>query len=171
MKYLLPLLMLASAQAFAVPAFNGTTSGELKWNGSIDASCNLANFVDGTVMASSDQAVLSSLQSGGAPAKVDVFTNHNGFQTVLGDAILIGPSGQVNDASIKITASAAGTLLDGSAATPLSPNPQGIMAMPQGGNFLLEANAEATRNGGGSFDAGTYVVRVPVSCVKGVGTA
>lgn len=168
MKYLIPLL-LASSQAFAIPAFNGVTSGELKWNGSIDAACNLATFVDGAVVANSGQTELSSHLSGGAPAIADIFANANGFHAVIGTPILVGPSGQVNDANIAIEAAATGSALDGSALSPIQANPQGIMTMAQGGMYQLSAHAVATRQAGGAFDAGTYVVRVPVSCSKGVG--
>lgn len=168
MKYLIPLL-LASSQAFAIPAFNGVTSGELKWNGSIDAACNLATFVDGTVVANSSQTELNSKLSGGSAATADIFANANGFHAVIGNPILVGPSGQVSDAVIVIEAAATGSALDGSALSPIQANPQGIMTMAQGGMYQLTANAKATRQAGGAFDAGAYVVKVPVSCSKGIG--
>lgn len=159
------VFLLFSGVASAVPAINGVTSGELKWNGSINPACNLQNFVDGVVVPSVDQTQVSSTFSGGVPATMEMFANAKGFNAILGNPILIGPSGQMSDVSIKIEPVATGVALDGTNVAQFGPNNSGAFIF-NGGDYKVKADATATRDSG-SFDAGTYVLRVPVSCVKG----
>ena len=147
----------------APPALNGITSGELKWNGTINPACNLQNFVDGIVVPSVDQTQVSSKFSGGQPATMQMFANSNGYNAILGNPILIGPSGQMSDVSITLDPVALGVALDGTNVPQFGPNGQGAFIF-NGGTYNVSADATATRNSG-SFDAGTYVLRVPVSCV------
>lgn len=167
---LAPALMLSSAALVGsanIPS--GPTSGTLQWNGSIESACSLNSFVDGVVVANSSQKQLSSKLSGGAKATAVLYTNAGGFQVVTGTPELLGPSGVMPDVTIDIETSATGVGLDGSPLAPIVSNPTGLLTMPFGGAYSISSDAVATRGSGQSFDAGQYVVRVPISCARGVG--
>lgn len=156
---------LLSTQVFALAptATTGASSGELKFNGTIAESCNLQDFQDGTVVANLTQSEVSSLLSGGAAATVKVRANVNGFTLVMGIPILVGPSGQMNDVAITTDSIGNGAKLDGTAVSQFGPA-NGIFTF-DAGIYDISVNASAARNDG-AFEAGTYQLKVPVSCVK-----
>lgn len=166
-KYLaLMLIALLAKEAYAIPAVEATgpSSGELKFNGTIAESCNLQNFTDGTVVANLTQTQVSSLLSGGSAASVRVRANVNGFTLVLGLPKLFGPNGELTDVQFNLDPVGNGSRLDGTPVSQFGPA-NGIFTFDSG-IYDISMNASATRNEG-AFEAGTYQLKVPVSCVKG----
>lgn len=166
-KYIaLILLYLLSYNAFALApmAASGPSSGELKFNGTIAESCNLQDFTDGTVVANLTQTQVSSLLSGGSAASVKVRANVNGFTLVLGSPQLFGPSGELTDVQFNLEPTGNGARLDGTPVSQFGPA-NGVFYFDSG-IYDIAMNASATRNDG-AFEAGTYQLKVPVSCVKG----
>lgn len=144
-------------------AATGASAGDLKFNGKIVESCNLQDFQDGTVVANLTQSEVSSLLSGGSAASVKVRSNVNGFTLVMGNPILVGPSGQMSDVSISTDPVGNGSKLDGTVVSQFGPA-NGVFYF-DAGIYDISVNASATRNNG-AFEAGTYQLKVPVSCVK-----
>jgi hypothetical protein len=156
--------MAVGTSAFAaVPAAVGPSDGDLKWNGSIDQMCNLQNFKDGTVVATIDQTELSSTLEGGSAAHVTIRSNANGYSLVLGTPILTGPNGEEKDVSFKIDPLGSGTDLVGTVKGNFGAK-NGVMYFDSG-IYSVDVGANATKNTG-AFQAGTYLVKVPVTCVK-----
>lgn len=162
---ILVLLLLTSSSAFAaIPDAIGPDSGELKFDGKIAEACNLMEFKDGTVVANLNQTEVSSLLSGGTAASVKVRANVNGFNLVMGQAKIFGPSGEVMDATITTEPVGNGVKLDG---TPVSQfGPQNGKFIFDGGIYDFVVNANAQKQNG-AFEAGNYQIKIPVSCVKG----
>lgn len=165
-------IMVLAISLFSTPVFaltateaTGSSSGELKFNGTIQESCNLQNFTDGTVVANLTQTQVSSLFSGGSAASVKVRANVNGFTLVLGTPKLFGPSGEMGDVSITTDPVGNGAKLDGAVVSQFGPA-NGVFTF-DAGIYDISMNASATRNDG-AFEAGTYQLKVPVSCVKSV---
>ena len=160
--------VLALAASFAgaqtvVPDAVGSNAGDLKFNGTISPACNLQNFIDGTVVANVNQTVMSSTINGGAPASVRIRTNVNGYSLVIGTPYLVGPNGSpVGDVTIALDPVGNGTDLVGTV--------KGAFGAANGkmlfdsGIYGIVVNGQATKNTG-AFEAGTYVLRVPVTCV------
>lgn len=143
----------------------GPSTGELQFDGTIAPSCNLQSFVDGIIVANLDQTQLDSTLSGGLPAKVNTRANVNGYTLHLGDAYLIDPNGaKMSDVTISTSAIANGKLLNGNPVAQFGPDAAGIFYF-DGGIYQMEVNANATRAQGSAFQAGVYILRVPVSCV------
>ena len=159
------ILLVASTLAGAqtIPDAVGANAGDLKFNGSISPSCNLQNFIDGTVVANVNQTVMSSTINGGAPASVRIRTNVNGYSLVIGTPFLVGPNGSpVGDVAIALDPVGNGTDLVGTV--------KGAFGAANGkmlfdsGIYSIVVNGNATKNTG-AFEAGTYILRVPVTCV------
>lgn len=162
----LSAVLVSTSYALTPSAATGPSSGELKFNGSIAESCNLQNFADGTVVANLDQSQVSSLLSGGSAATVTVRANVNGFTLVLGLPKLYGPSGsEMTDVAITTDPVGNGAKLDGTVVSQFGPA-NDIFSF-DAGIYDISMNATATRNDG-AFEAGTYQLKVPVSCVKSV---
>jgi hypothetical protein len=153
----------ASAAIFA-PLTGGVTSGELKFNGTVSPSCNLGNFVDGTITANGDQTQLSSLNAGGTPAAVDLRANVNGYTLPLGVAQIVGPNGILTDAVVSTTAVGNGTDLLGVDVSQFGPNAADNTFYFSGGSYNFAVNASVTRADGSAFPAGSYTLHIPVSC-------
>lgn len=158
------VLVSTSYAATLLPAASGPTSGELKFNGTVSPSCNLMNFVDGTITATSDQTQLSSTNSGGQAATVALRANANGYSLPLGPAIVVGPDGQMTDVNVATTPAATGTLLDGSVVSQFGPSAADNTFYFDGGVYNFTVNASVTRQDGSAFKAGTYQLKIPVSC-------
>lgn len=154
----------ATAATLAPTDATGPSSGELKFNGTIAESCNLQDFTDGTVVANLTQTQVSSLLSGGSAASVKVRANVNGFTLVLGLPKLFGPSGELTDVQFNLDPVGNGARLDGSPVSQFGAA-NGVFTFDSG-IYNISMNASATRNNG-AFEAGTYQLKVPVSCVKG----
>lgn len=157
--------LLSTGLAFALTptAVVGPSSGDLKFNGTIAESCNLQEFQDGTVVANLTQTEVSSLLSGGSAASVKVRANVNGFTLVLGSAKLFGPAGELTDVTFNLDPVGNGSKMDGTSVSQFGPS-NGVFFF-DAGIYDISMNASATRNNG-AFEAGTYVLKVPVSCVK-----
>lgn len=163
-------LATAISPAWALPFVGtsavGTTSGNLQFNGTINQSCNLINFVDGTIVASIDQTIMDSTISGGAPAQVEFRTNVDGYVLNLGSAYMIDPNGNiVNNVTINTSAATNGNYLNGSIVPTTGPNAQGNFPVA-GGIYSTVVNAQAVKDNGSAFMAGQYTLRIPVSCLK-----
>lgn len=163
-------LATAISPAWALPFVNtpavGTTTGDLQFNGTINQSCNLFSFVDGTIVASIDQTIMDSTISGGAPAQVEFRTNVNGYTLNMGAAYLIDPHGTIlNNVTINTAAVANGNLLNGTPVSQFGPDSAGTFFV-DGGIYNASVNAQAVKDNGAAFEAGTYVLRVPLSCTK-----
>jgi hypothetical protein len=153
-----------SAPTFQVTDVIGNDTGELKFDGKISPSCNLQNFVDGTVVANLSQTQVSSLLSGGSAASVSVRSNTNGFSLILGVPYLVAPSGNImNDVTFNMNPVGNGFALDGTA-RPEFYATNGVFLFDSG-IYDITVNALAQRNKG-AFEAGAYQLKVPVSCVK-----
>ena len=155
--------MFGTSTFAAIPAAVGPADGDLKWNGAIDQMCNLQGFRDGTVIASIDQTNLSSELNGGIAAHVAIRSNSNGYKLVLGSPVLSGPNGVEQDVSFNINPVGSGTDLVGTVKGNFGAL-NGIMLF-DAGIYSVDVNALATKNTG-AFQAGTYQVKVPVTCVK-----
>lgn len=154
--------------AQTVPDAVGPSNGELRWNGSINASCNLTGFVDGTVVANLNQTKLSSTLSGGAAAFVESRTNVDGFTLVFGAPRLFNGAGEDVSYSVgkfDISPMGSGRRLNG---TPISDfgATNGDLVFTNAGFYKAAVDAEVTAPVGAAFPAGTYIVRVPVTCTK-----
>lgn len=156
-------LVMMSSFAFAnTPDVVGPNDGNLKFNGTINASCNLQNFVDGTVVANVNQTTMSSKLSGGAAAALRVRANVKGYTLILGTPQLIGPNGAEQDVTFDLDPVGSGTDLVGTVKGNFSAT-NGKLKFDSGiYNFAVDG--VATKNTG-AFEAGTYILRVPVSCV------
>lgn len=152
----------ASAAIFA-PLTGGVTSGELKFNGTVSPSCNLGNFIDGTITANGDQTQLSSLNAGGTPASVDLRANVNGYTLPLGAAQVVGPNGILTDAVVNTSAVGNGTDLLGADVAQFGPDATNTFIF-NGGSYNFAVNASVTRADGSAFPAGSYTLHIPVSC-------
>jgi hypothetical protein len=163
---LLPLSLLISfsASAAILPAAVGPTSGDLKFNGTVAPSCNLMTFVDGTITTSADQTQLSSENSGGSPASVSLRANVNGYSLPLGAPIIIGPNGVLSDAIVTTSANGNGSDLFGVAVSQFGPDAASNTFFFDGGTYNIAVNANVTRQDGSAFPAGTYQLKIPVSC-------
>ena len=164
---LLGAVSLASAQTVAVPDAVGPSSGDLKFNGTITASCNLQNFVDGIVVANVNQTTMSSKLSGGAAATVQIRVNANGYALVLGTPTLNGPSGVEKDVTVALTSAGTGTDLVGGVRAAFTAT-SGKMLFDSG-IYRIVLNGDATKNIG-AFATGAYVLKVPVTCVPASST-
>lgn len=164
MSVAIATLLSITAQAAVLPPANGVTSGELKFNGTVSPSCNLMDFVDGTITATSDQTQLSSTNSGGQAALVSLRANANGYTLPLGPAIVEGPDGQMTDVIVATDPKATGTLLDGSNVSEFGPSAADNTFYFDGGLYNFVVDATVTRQDGSAFKAGTYQLRIPVSC-------
>lgn len=167
MKKLLAILLLslsASAQAVILPPAVGVTSGELKFNGTVAPSCNLIQFVDGTITATGDQTQLSSLNAGGSPASVNLRANVTGYTLPLGTPIIVGPNGVLTDAVVSTDATGNGNDLNGTAVAEFGPDAATNTFAFDGGQYSFAVNAAVTRQDGSAFPAGTYQLKIPVSC-------
>ena len=153
----------ASAAIFA-PLTGGVTSGELKFNGTVSPSCNLGNFIDGTITANGDQTQLSSTNAGGSPASVDLRANVNGYTLPLGAAQIVGPNGILADAVVSTAAVGNGTDLLGASVSQFGPSAADNTFYFSGGSYNFSVNASVTRADGSAFPAGTYTLHIPVSC-------
>lgn len=163
-------LLIISGTAFAqvVPDATGPASGDLRWNGSINASCNLTKFIDGTVVANLNQTQLSSTLSGGAAAMVDSRTNVAGYTLVFGAPALYNGAGEDVSSSVEtfaITPMGSGRLLNGISIGDFG-GTNGNLLFTAAGFYKATVDAEVTAPAGAAFPAGTYLVRVPVTCVK-----
>lgn len=156
--------ILATAESAILPPATGVTSGELKFNGTVSPSCNLMNFVDGTITATADQTQLSSTNSGGQAATVALRANANGYTLPLGPAIVVGPDGQMTDVVVTTDPKATGTLLDGSSVSQFGPSAADNTFYFDGGVYNFTVDAAVTRQDGSAFKAGTYQLKIPVSC-------
>jgi hypothetical protein len=163
-------IVLFTAQSYAavLPAATGPTSGELKFNGTVSPSCNLMEFVDGTITATSDQTQLSSLNSGGSAASVSLRANTDGYTLPLGNAIVMGPDGEMSDVSITADAIGTGTDLAGVAVSNFGPSAADNTFYFTGGVYNFSVNATVTRLDGSTFKAGTYQLKIPVSCAASI---
>lgn len=157
------LVGIAQAAIFA-PLTGGVTSGELKFNGTVSPSCNLGNFVDGTITTNVDQTQLSSTNAGGTPALVDLRANVNGYTLPLGAAQIIGPNGLLTDAVVTTDAIGNGTDLLGVTVSQFGPNAANNTFYFNGGAYNFAVNASVTRADGSAFPAGSYTLHIPVSC-------
>jgi len=153
-----------SANAIILPPAVGETSGDLKFNGTVAPSCNLYQFVDGTITATGDQTQLSSLNAGGAPASVNLRANVTGFTLPLGTPIIVGPNGVLTDAVVTTDAAGTGTNLEGWAIASFAPDAATNTFIFDGGTYGFTVNAAVTRADGSAFPAGTYQLKIPVSC-------
>lgn len=160
---LLGAASLVSAQTVTVPDAVGPNLGDMKFNGTITASCNLQSFVDGIVIANTNQTTLSSKLSGGAAATVQLRVNTNGYTLVLGSPTLTGPNGVEKDVTVVLTSVGTGTDLVGVSRAAFSAT-AGKMLFDNG-IYRIVLNGDATKNVG-AFAAGTYVLKVPVTCVS-----
>jgi hypothetical protein len=159
------ILLLSTGISYAIPPtdVSGPSAGELKFNGTIAESCNLQKFTDGTVVSNLTQTEVSSLLSGGAAATVTVRSNVNGFTLVIGSPQLFGPNGELTDVTFNLDPVGTGARLDGTSVSQFGPS-NGVMSFDSG-IYDISMNATASRNAG-AFEAGTYQLKVPVSCVK-----
>lgn len=157
-------LLVASTMAGAqtIPDAVGPSDGNLKFNGTINPSCNLQNFVDGAVVANINQTTMSSRLDGGAPATVRIRSNVNGYSLVLGTPTLSGPNGEEKDVSFKLDPVGNGTDLVGTVKAAFGAA-NGRMLFDSG-IYNVVLNGEAFKNTG-AFQAGVYVLKVPVTCV------
>jgi len=162
--FLASLFATFSASAVILPPAVGATSGELKFNGTVAPSCNLYQFVDGTITASGDQTELSSLNAGGAPATVNLRANITGFTLPLGTPIIVGPNGVLTDAVVTTDALGNGTDLEGTTVAQFGPDVANNTFTFNGGTYGFTVNAGVTRADGSAFPAGTYQLKIPVSC-------
>lgn len=163
-------LSLVVSPAFALPFIGtpavGTTTGNLQFDGTINQSCNLIKFVDGTIVANIDQTIMDSTLSGGAPAQVEFRTNVNGYTLNMGAAYLIDPHGTIlNNVTINTASVANGNLLNGNPVSQFGPDSTGTFFV-DGGIYNAAVNAQAVKDSGAAFEAGAYTLRIPVSCVK-----
>ena len=153
-----------SANAVILPPAVGVTSGDLKFNGTVAPSCNLYQFVDGTITATGDQTQLSSLNAGGAPASVNLRANVTGYTLPLGTPIIVGPNGVLTDAVVTTDALGNGTDLQGTTVAQFGPDAATNTFTFNGGTYGFTVNAAVTRQDGSAFPAGTYQLKIPVSC-------
>ena len=164
LSFIASVFMLSSTLAFAqVPDATGPSAGDLKFNGTIAESCNMQNFVDGTVIANINQTVMSSTLSGGAAASVRIRANANGYSLVLGSPVLLGPNGVEGDVTFAINPVGNGTDLVGVVKGSFGAA-NGKMLFDSG-IYSIVVNGDATKNTG-AFQAGVYTLKVPVTCVK-----
>lgn len=147
-----------------LPGVTGVTSGDLKFNGTVNPSCNLGNFIDGTITANGTQTLLSSTNNGGLPATVDLWANVNGYTLPLGTPIITGPSGVMTDALVSISAAGNGADLTGTPVSQFGPNAANNTFYFNGGKYNFAVNADVKRADGSAFEAGTYTLRIPVTC-------
>jgi len=161
---LFTVLTSASYAAIFAPLTGGVTSGELKFNGTVLPSCNLGNFIDGTITANGDQTQLSSLNAGGSPASVDLRANIDGYTLPLGAAQIVGPNGILTDAVVSTDAVGNGTDLLGVAVSQFGPSAANNTFYFNGGSYNFSVNAAVTRADGSAFPAGAYTLHIPVSC-------
>lgn len=162
--FILGMALVGTANAAILPPAVGVTSGELKFNGTVSPSCNLYQFVDGTITATADQTQLSSLNAGGSPASVDLRANVNGYTLPLGTPIVVGPNGILTDAVITTDATGNGFDLNGAAVSQFGPDAATNTFFFNGGKYSFAVNAAVTRQDGSAFPAGTYQLKIPVSC-------
>lgn len=160
--------LVSESYAAILPPATGVTSGELKFNGTVSPSCNLMQFVDGTITATADQTQLSSTNSGGAPASVSLRANANGYTLPLGTPIIVGPNGVLTDAVVTTDSVANGTDLSGTEVSQFGPNAADSTFYFNGGSYNFTVNAAVTRADGSAFPAGTYQLKIPVSCAMSV---
>jgi hypothetical protein len=165
-KYIfaLGLVLVGVADAAILPPAVGVTSGELKFNGTVSPSCNLTTFIDGTITATADQTQLSSTNAGGSPATVDLRANVNGYTLPLGAPIVVGPNGVLTDAVIVTDAVGNGSDLTGATVSQFGPSAADNTFYFEGGKYNFSVNAAVTRQDGSAFPAGTYQLKIPVSC-------
>jgi len=160
-------LSAASFVTFAqtVPNAVGPDNGELKWNGAINKACNLAGFVDGTVVPNLNQTKLSSTLSGGAVAQVDARTNADGYTLVFGTPILMKDGQDVSYLanSIAVSPIGSGRLLNGTTIGNFGAT-NGNLVFTNGGFYHADVDADVSAAAGQAFPAGAYIVRVPVTC-------
>lgn len=158
-------LLVASTMAGAqtIPDAVGPSDGNLRFNGTINPSCNLQDFADGAVVANINQTNMSSRLDGGKPATVRIRSNVNGYSLVLGTPSLTGPNGEEKDISFKLDPVGNGTDLDGNKIKSEFGATNGRMLFDSG-IYNIVLNGDAIKNTG-AFQAGVYVLRVPVTCV------
>lgn len=165
------VLIISSAISFnsfaqVVPDAVGASSGTLKWNGNIVQACNLSGFIDGTVVANSNQTKLTSLLDGGSKSKVDIRTNADGYTLVFGTPQLWKDGTDVSwmGANFNISPVGSGRVING---TPIGEfgATQGNLFFTSAGFYQANVDAEVTAASGAAFPAGSYTVKVPVSCV------
>ena len=163
LSFLLIATIATSVMSQTIPPAIGPNTGDLKFNGAINELCNLQNFVDGTVVTNINQTVMSSKLSGGTAASVNVRTNSNGYSLILGNPILIGPNGEERNISVVLDAVGNGTDLVGTVKGAFTAN-NGRMLFDSG-LYSIVVNGDVTKSTG-AFQAGSYILRVPISCVK-----
>lgn len=155
----------AGAQT-VIPDAVGPSTGDLRWNGTIQASCNLASFIDGTVVANPNQTVLSSTFSGGAKATVAARTNTANYKLVFGTPVILNGAGvDIGFAgTFDLVPVASGTLLNGTPVGQFAAT-NGELVFTEAGIYSNGVDATATQPAGQAFPAGSYTIRVPVTCV------
>ncbi len=165
------VLAVSSVGSFAqtvVPDAVGPSTGDLRWNGTIQASCNLASFIDGTVVANPNQTVLSSTFSGGAKAFVNARTNVGNYKLVFGTPVILNGAGADIGftGTFDLVPAGAGTLLNGTPVGDFAAT-NGELVFTGAGIYQAGVDATATQPTGQAFPAGSYTIRVPVTCVAG----
>jgi hypothetical protein len=157
------LSLLFIAVLLAGGVFAANTNGELKFNGNLAESCNLQNFIDGTITADISETILSTSQLGGIAATVGIRANAKKYSLVLGTPVMDGPNGNETDVTFALDPIGTGTDLKGVPKASFGAT-SGVMNF-DAGIYTITVNGTATKNLG-AFEAGTYTLRVPVTCVK-----
>ena len=147
---------------FFVSPVYAINTGTAQFLGNLTSSCDVSNFIDGTIVANSGATSLSSTAAGGTPATFTAQTNAGSYKITLGTPTLVGPSGTVTGVTFTTTASATGTGVLGSIISLIN-SVAGVLNLSLGGTYAVTVNATATLPSG-SFEAGTYTLSVPVSC-------
>jgi len=154
---------ISSSFATAIPEVTGPSTGEVKFNGLIAESCNLQNFSDGIIVANVNQTTLNSTASGGSATSIMVRTNSSGYNLFLGTPHLYLNGTEIVNANYVITGSGTGTDLNGVARATFTLSNNKLSF--DKGIYTITINAEIS-NTTGAFEAGSYQLRVPVTCAK-----
>lgn len=161
-------LLAAAGSSFAqtVPNATGSNSSEGKWNGAVTESCNLMDFVDGTVVSNINQTVMSSTLSGGVNAQIGIRVNALGYRLVFGVPRIYDAANQEHtNVATYITPVASGYTLNGVPVASFGTT-QGDLVLNDSGYYTAVVQGISTKNTGAAFPAGSYTLKVPVTCIK-----